>query len=133
MSTLLCDLSNDTESESESNIDDDSEHPINDLPENEVQALAILSFVNRHNLTGAAADDLMRLFKALYPKSGIAGNKSYREILELVKAGVPKIIHYCSVCERVFPEDPDIYIYAPLKTAPGFAIEELKIHKHENH
>ena len=79
------------------------------LTEREMQSLALAAFVVRHNLTGAATNDLCKLVKSLCPDNEYLKELSNQEVLNLTENTSVKVVHYCHYCGNTFPEDPDIF------------------------
>ena len=73
-------------SSSEDEMSQDSENedllnsPDKNMSEQELHALALASFIVRHNLTGSATDDLIKLIKALCPGTKTIENMTKQDI-----------------------------------------------------
>lgn len=76
----------------------------------QLQSLAMIAFLLRHNLTGVAANDLLGLFKVICPGFTELGNMKYVELFKVIDNFSCQMCHYCSICHNVFPLNPDIYV-----------------------
>lgn len=119
---LGTDSSDSSSSESESSSENDSE---NEEVESEsynnktdykftplqLQSLAMIAFLLRHNLTGVAVNDLLGLIKVICPGVSELGNIKYDELFQVIDKVNCKTCHYCSICHNVFPLNPDRYFF----------------------
>ena len=122
LSTDSTDSLFDSESESsESSSDNVSESEEEELDNNsekqdhsnftvlQLQSLAMIAFLLRHNLTGVAVNDLLGLIKVICPAFSELGNMKYTELFKVIDNFSCEMCHYCSICHNVFPLNPDIY------------------------
>ncbi|KAL4217982.1 hypothetical protein ACF0H5_022720 [Mactra antiquata] len=75
-----------------------------------IQYLCIMSYILRHNASGVATKDLIELTKCTSPLSEQIckeGTLSYEKVMSLAGDTKCKIIHYDSLCDAVFPDDPN--------------------------
>lgn len=93
----------------ESNTDSCARPNISKYSETEAQAMCIMSHILRHNLTGVAAADLLKLLHVLAPSYNKYEKLSYEKIIAICGETSFKTVDYCSSCERKFPSDPDEY------------------------
>ena len=102
-------------SSSEDEMSQDSENedllnsPDKNMSEQELHALALASFIVRHNLTGSATDDLIKLIKALCPGMKTIENRTKQDIFGKTDQMNVRVVHYCQRCDTPFPDDKDIY------------------------
>lgn len=83
---------------------DELEENFQNYSEKESQMFCISSYLQRHSLSGEAARDLEKLLAALDLKGD-------SEKLRLtIEEPDYNIFHYCTVCDALFPKDPNIYI-----------------------
>ena len=75
----------------------------------QLQSLAMIAFLLRHNLTGVAVNDLLGLIKVICPGFSELGNMKYVELFKVIDNFSRKVCHYCCICHNVFPLSPDIY------------------------
>ena len=80
-----------------------------EMSEQELHALALASFIVRHNLTGAATDDLIKLIQTLCPGTKTIENMTKQDIFGLTYQMNVRVVHYCQRCDTAFPSDQDIY------------------------
>ena len=122
LSTESSDSPFDSESESsESSSDNVSESEEEELDNNsekqdhgnftvlQLQSLAMIAFLLRHNLTGVAVNDLLGLIKVICPGFSELGKMKYTELFKVIDNFSCEMCHYCSICHNVFPLNPDIY------------------------
>lgn len=79
------------------------------LSEQEKQALTILSVFLKHNLSASASKDIMLMMKQLFPDSEALNDLSYEMLWKICGETEFKEIHYCSFCNKVFPENLQEY------------------------
>lgn len=84
----------------------------------QLQSLAIIAFLLRHNLTGVAVSDLISLLKVIYPDSSL-GSLKYEELFQVIDKVNFKVCHYCHICHKVFPPNRDIF-KCETPSCPGF-------------
>ena len=103
--------SSDNVSESEEEeLDNNSEkQDLGNFTELQLQSLAMIAFLLRHNLTGVAVNDLLGLIKVICPGFSELGNMKYTELFKVIDNFSCQMCHYCSICHNVFPLNPDIY------------------------
>ena len=75
------------------------------LGEEEFRALSILSCFMRNKLTASACRDILHCINDIIP--GPKTLPQYKSILDLTDHSKLKEVHYCSVCQSAFPDDPD--------------------------
>lgn len=75
----------------------------------QLQSLAVIAFLLRHNLTGVAVNDLISLLRVLYPESSSLGCLKYEELFQVIDKVNFKLCHYCHICHNVFPQNKDIF------------------------
>lgn len=106
-----CDINSDSNL-SESDYHDSDPHSYdNDTAQQysaiELQCLCVMSYVLRHNASGVATKDLIELVTALCPQISKEDTLTYDKVMSLAGNTKCKVIHYCSSCDNVFPDDPD--------------------------
>lgn len=104
--------SSDTELEDTPCVEDSN------VTECELQALCIVSYILKYNLTATAGKDLLFLLQSLFPGNTNFQNMKYEHLLSKVSKNEPKVMHYCGVCNGVFPDDPDVF-QCTLADCPG--------------
>ena len=109
-------------SDTDSHSDDDSVTSDNDATwlsdiedeitysENEIQALCIVSYIIRHNVSSTATKDLLQLLPILCPDSENIQSMTYEKVMSLAGNVTCKTVHYCSICNTKFPDNPDVYL-----------------------
>ena len=75
----------------------------------QLQSLAMIAFLLRHNLTGVAANDLLGLIKVICPGSSELAGMKCDELFQVIDHVNCKMCHYCSVCHNVFPQNVDSF------------------------
>ena len=75
----------------------------------QLQSVAMIGFLLRHNLTGVAVNDLISLLKVLYPDSSSLGSLKYEELFQVIDKVHFKVCHYCHICHKVFPQNQDLF------------------------
>ena len=75
----------------------------------QLQSLAVIAFLLRHNLTGVAANDLLGLIKVICPGSSELAGMKCNELFQVIDHVNCKMCHYCSVCHNVFPQNVDSF------------------------
>ena len=116
LSTDSSDSSSSESSESESS-DDISENEEEESESNkhdkftavQLQSLAMIAFLLRHNLTGVAVNDLLDLIKVVCPGMSELGNLKHDDLFQVIDEVNFKVCHYCTICHNVFPTNPDIF------------------------
>ena len=104
-----------------SDCDQLEQFPGQELSEQQVYSLSIVSFILRHKLTGSAVADLLSLLKVIFPgeSSYLIENVKYEDFLGKIDHVNFKVCHYCPSCGSVFPENPDVFKCA-ISTCGGF-------------
>lgn len=108
------DLSTTTHS-SLSNNEEESENEMSNeekcLNESEIQALTILSCFLRNNLAASACKDILDTIKGtmgeLFPNSKELSILNLGNILSHIDISPVQEVHYCILCNEVFPENTD--------------------------
>lgn len=75
----------------------------------ELNALCFVSYFLRHNSSGIAIKDLLNLLQVLCPESSQFKDITYDKIMSLAGNTNCKVVDYCHICNRAFPEDPDVF------------------------
>ncbi|XP_060578738.1 uncharacterized protein LOC132735764, partial [Ruditapes philippinarum] len=75
----------------------------------ELNALCFVSYFLRHNSSGIAIKDLLNLLQVLCPESSQFKDITYDRIMSLAGNTNCKVVDYCHICNRAFPEDPDVF------------------------
>ena len=79
----------------------------NNFLTNEFEALKILSCFRRHNLTASACKDILDTMKTTFSDSKRACILDFEYLNSFVEANAMTEVHYCELCNTVFPEDPN--------------------------
>ncbi|XP_062604037.1 uncharacterized protein LOC134265829 isoform X2 [Saccostrea cucullata] len=108
-----CSLDSDTETfsnESDSDIiPENSENNLN-MPKKEYQALSLLSCFLRNKFSASASKDVIDTLKKTFPKSEEVCALDWDEMLSHTDNTPMHEIHYCTLCNKVFPvEDDDVF------------------------
>ena len=114
---LNSDSSDSSSSESESSSDNDNEIEEGEFESNsnseftaiQLQSLAMIAFLLRHNLTGLAVNDVLGLIKVICPGSSELGGMRHDELFQVINNVNCKMFNYCSVCHSSFSSNPDIF------------------------
>jgi hypothetical protein len=81
----------------------------NYLMTNELEALTIVSTFRRHNLTTSACKDILDAVKSVCKDSKNAHVLNYDYLLSFVDSNQLNEVHYCELCNEVFPKDLNIF------------------------
>lgn len=115
---LSTDSSDSSSSESESESSDDiTENEEEESESNkhfkftavQLQSLAMIAFLLRHNLTGVAFNDLLDLIKVVCPGMSELENLKHDDLFQVIDDVNFNACHYCTICHNVFPTNPDIF------------------------
>lgn len=82
------------------------------LTAQESQALHILSCFSRNNLSASACKDILETMKSLFPNSEVASLLNLNHLLTYVDTTPVREVHYCILCDELFPSDPDVVLCA---------------------
>ncbi|WAR28011.1 hypothetical protein MAR_013715, partial [Mya arenaria] len=77
------------------------------LSETELQALKIFSLFKRHNFTTSASRDIRQTMKSVFPSSECVTVLNLDYIYSFVDIPPMKEVHYCEICNGVFPDNLD--------------------------
>lgn len=91
---------------SRSEIEDNN---CSNLTKEESQALHILSCFSRNNLSASACKDILGTMKSLFPNTEVASLMNFDHLLTYVDNDPVREVHYCCLCNDVFPNDPDVF------------------------
>ena len=85
----------------------------------QLQSVAMIGFLLRHNLTGVAVNDLISLLQVLYLYSSSLGSLKFEEFFQVIDKVHFKVCHYCHICHKVFPQNQDLF-KCETPSCPGF-------------
>lgn len=69
------------------------------------KCMALLSFILRYNLSGQAAQSLMKLLQLF----GNFDKISFTQLKQIVGTCTANIVHFCDMCYTLFPEDEEVF------------------------
>lgn len=109
-----CSYLSDLASDFESSVDEVD--PVNigsnpEMPEQERQALSLLTCFLRNKMPASACKDVIQTFQKAFPDFEAVQKLNYVSMWNSVTncADDLKEFHYCSLCNEVFPENQEIY------------------------
>jgi len=74
----------------------------------QLQSLAMIAFLLRHNLTGVTVNYLFSPLKVFYQYQS-PGSLKYEELFQVIDKVHFKVCHYCHICHKGFPPNKDLF------------------------
>lgn len=109
--TTSCDSFSDA---SEQSDNEPSEDKLEGHKESDVPALCAMAYRLRHKLSATACKDMLNNLLPILcadPK-GSHSHLTYAQMMSVVGETKSKTVHYCEVCNSIFPDDEDIFTCA---------------------
>ncbi len=97
--------------QSDNTVESDASTSLAELTELQLQAFAVLTYINRHNLTAVAAADLIKLLRVICPTTfPLESSEVLLEHASRDMNHIHKEVHYCPECCYIFPEEQDKFV-----------------------
>ena len=98
----------DTVSSSESSIDTDLKTD-EDIPVKEFQSLSLLSCFLRNKFSASSSQDVLQTIKDTFKECKDIARLDFNEMMTYAGTTPAREIHYCILCNEIFPENEDIF------------------------
>lgn len=99
----------DNVSSSESSLDTDFKTD-EEIPVKEFQSLSLLSCFLRNKFSACSSQDVIQTMKDTFKECEDIARLDFNEMMTFVGTTPPRDIHYCILCNEIFPDNEDIYL-----------------------